>query len=877
LRVLFALLVVVAVVASSPWALAQETSDKPLASPVPATATAVPVPLASPTPTSSPESSTVSRPDCQDVWQDESAARTRMLLADCVTRRPIPVPNGWTLDGGGHTIFAVDSYESAYGDGIVTIRGGRGVVRDLTIDGAGTAFCAPGGGRNTLVGIMVINGTGEVTGVTVQNLSWPPSVDEANAGTWEGCGTGIVALGNPASVLVEESVVRNVGYAGIVANEGDASVARTTIEHADTGIVATYGAGMRVAAGTRISDGATGIRFTHAGTSGRIAGTTIERMSLTGIDIWFDARASIAGNTIADAGETGIVVARARTRATLADNNITGGMVGISVSEGATADLSGNFIDQTATAGIAIGSGARATLAMDTLAQPGQDGIQVDGPGSSAIVTDTAVSGALESGIRVQGGAQAVIGAGNRVEGGQWGVVVIDPGSTALVNGNTVADASNQGIVVSAGAAATVAENTITGGETAILVQGPGSALIENNTISNPANIGIALERGADGTPDEPGASGAANIVVRACETDQASRPLIIPAGAEVRFGIPYRAEALPHRLTIDALGIDVELRPGDVSDPLLATSAGTYEYACTRLGEVEPVLTGTVIATGSAPAGDALRGNTIDGGQYGISVVGAGPMANIEDNHVADAARDGISLAAGASATLRGNRITDAASSGIYIDGAATATVGEGNEVSGGQWGIAIFGPGTTATVSGNTFSALRYIGISILDGASATIAGNTVSDVESGMSVSGQDSQAMITGNRVSNMNLGMEILEGATVEIAGNGLTGARRIGIVTGPGTAVEIRDNTITGGTALPGEGGPHGIDVYPDVTGTITANAISGHVNPDPVAIACGIVLADPPSPVSIAGNLFPEPGNEVDVCPPYPATPVAF
>jgi nitrous oxidase accessory protein NosD len=147
----------------------------------------------------------------------------------------------------------------------------------------------------------------------------------------------------------------------------------------------------------------------------------------------------------------------------------------------------------------------------------------------------------------------------------------------------------------------------------------------------------------------------------------------------------------------------------------------------------------------------------------------------------------------------------------------------------------------------------------------------------VESGIYVGGEDAHAVITGNRVSDMTLGMESLEGAAVEITKNEIAGARRVGVVIGPNTTVEIRDNTITGGTAPPGEGGPHGIDVYPEVTGTITANAISGHVNPDPVAIACGIVLADPPAPVSIAGNRFPEPGNEVDVCPPYPATPVAF
>jgi parallel beta-helix repeat protein len=751
-RLLRLLLLILALAVTSPLGtVAQE------ASPVPSPPAALASPVATPTPAAVPAA------NCQDAWRDDVQARTLTLSTDCVTTRPLTVPPGWTLDGGGHSIFAAPSFDSDLGEGIVTVKRGSGAVRDLTIDGAALERCREMDRRKDRVGLMVINASVDISGVTVQHLNWPPTTppppDPSGVTVaWEPCGTGILVWSGRATI--EDSVVRHVGASGIQVDEAEASISNTIIDQAaETGIEVWYGSGVRIAPGNHISNGAFGIRFSGDGTSGRIAGNTIEAMTEAGISIAFGAQASIADNTIAASGAHGIVVERPETRATLESNQISGGDIGIAVKEAATADLAGNRIAGTTSAGIELASGSRTTVSAQTIARPGREGIRIDGPDTSAIVRDSMLSEAQEAGVRVQRGAAAAIGDGNDISDGQWGIVVIDPGASALVSGNRVTDAAYQGIGVLAGARATIENNAVSGGDTAILIQDPGRAAVVRNTIDDAVTVGISLERGAELSTDS-GPASAPEIVVRACEAEDTARTLVIPADRPVRFTIPYTTGTMPQRLRVDALGISLDLPPSDVSAEAVVAPAGTYDYTCGPAGQDEPVWTGTLIAAGHSQAGDVVQGNTLHGG----------------------------------------------------------------------QWGIAVLSTSASASISGNTVSGTRLIGI----------------------------------------------VVEGTSAAISDNRLENSRSTGIKAGPVAEVEIRDNVIRGGTAPPGQGGPYGIDLYPDVRGIISGNEIVNHVNPDPVGVACGIVLAVPPPPVEMEANVFPEPGNEIDVCDPFPATPVA-
>jgi hypothetical protein len=49
---------------------------------------------------------------CQ--YSENSATKTRTLLGDCTTSETVLVPNGWTLDGAGHSITAYDPAGGAF-------------------------------------------------------------------------------------------------------------------------------------------------------------------------------------------------------------------------------------------------------------------------------------------------------------------------------------------------------------------------------------------------------------------------------------------------------------------------------------------------------------------------------------------------------------------------------------------------------------------------------------------------------------------------------------------------------------------------------------------------------------------------------------------
>ena len=61
------------------------------------------------------------------------------LNADCATDTPIVVPNGYTLDGNGHTITAVDRPRGAFNGAVVENDGAAMNVKNLKIDGDSTA------------------------------------------------------------------------------------------------------------------------------------------------------------------------------------------------------------------------------------------------------------------------------------------------------------------------------------------------------------------------------------------------------------------------------------------------------------------------------------------------------------------------------------------------------------------------------------------------------------------------------------------------------------------------------------------------------------------------------------------------------------------
>src|SRR4029079_990223 len=103
---------------------------------------------------------------CLGACKFTKTSQTWTLQRDCLTRNPIDVPDGVTLDGDGHTIFMQGTPGSLpYGVGV---QNAKAHVINLTLDGSGvtSASCAERG-----AGILFQNAIGAVRTSTITGFS----------------------------------------------------------------------------------------------------------------------------------------------------------------------------------------------------------------------------------------------------------------------------------------------------------------------------------------------------------------------------------------------------------------------------------------------------------------------------------------------------------------------------------------------------------------------------------------------------------------------------------------------------------------------------------------------------------------------------------
>jgi uncharacterized repeat protein (TIGR01451 family) len=98
------------------------------------------------------------------------AGTTLKLTADCTTTETIPVPDGDTLDGAGHTIFAHDPAGGLFNGAVVGNAGPEMSLEDLTIDGE-FGPVPPHCPGNPLWGVSYSNASGSMANVRVLNMT----------------------------------------------------------------------------------------------------------------------------------------------------------------------------------------------------------------------------------------------------------------------------------------------------------------------------------------------------------------------------------------------------------------------------------------------------------------------------------------------------------------------------------------------------------------------------------------------------------------------------------------------------------------------------------------------------------------------------------
>ncbi len=155
---------------------------------------------------------------------------TMTLDADCVTDTTILVPGGFTLDGNGHTITAVDPAGGHFLGAVVKNGGTSAHVTNLTVTASGlTDVCDAGNDR--LRGILFDGAGGSITNNTVTNIN------QGASGCQEGNGIEVRNspfdnTGTDLAVTISGNTVTGYQKNGITAN---GSVAATILNNTVTG------------------------------------------------------------------------------------------------------------------------------------------------------------------------------------------------------------------------------------------------------------------------------------------------------------------------------------------------------------------------------------------------------------------------------------------------------------------------------------------------------------------------------------------------------------------------------------------------------------------------------------------------------------------
>ncbi len=163
-----------------------------------------------------------------------TSGTTMKLDGDCTTDDTIIIPDGFTLDGRGHTITAVDPAGGHFTGAVVQAGGSTAHITNLVVEASGLANVCDGG-DDRLRGIMFEGASGSITHSTVRNINQGPSgCQEGNAievrnAPFDGTHP------NTQTVEISHNVVEDYQKTGIVAN-GDVSV---VVSHNDIGESAT--------------------------------------------------------------------------------------------------------------------------------------------------------------------------------------------------------------------------------------------------------------------------------------------------------------------------------------------------------------------------------------------------------------------------------------------------------------------------------------------------------------------------------------------------------------------------------------------------------------------------------------------------------------
>lgn len=185
------------------------------------------------------------------VVEDDGSSYT--LLSDCTTDQSLILPAGYTLDGNGFTITAVDPAGGHFLGAVVRNGGATAHVTGVTITATGLANVCDGG-DDRLRGILFEGASGSITNNVVTNVNQGPSgCQEGNA--IEARNEPFDDTGSDVIVVISDNTVDGYIKNGITAN---GSVAATITDNVVSGS-GPVGVPLAAQNGIQIGFGATAI------------------------------------------------------------------------------------------------------------------------------------------------------------------------------------------------------------------------------------------------------------------------------------------------------------------------------------------------------------------------------------------------------------------------------------------------------------------------------------------------------------------------------------------------------------------------------------------------------------------------------------------
>lgn len=224
---------------------------------------------------------------CQ--FSDDASRRVRTLSADCTSSTTITVPNGWTLNGGGHTITAYDPAGGHFRGAVVANGGAVANVHDVTITGYHLADVCDAG-ADALRGVLLDGASGVVANNHVINLRQDASGCQEGNGI-EARNAPFTKRGRDVYVAVTGNEVRGYQKSGIV-------VSGSVLTLVDSNTVQGLGQVPYIAQnGVQVGSGGSGIVSRNRITDNYYTGTADAQAC--GVLLYQDDNAIQLGNTFA--------------------------------------------------------------------------------------------------------------------------------------------------------------------------------------------------------------------------------------------------------------------------------------------------------------------------------------------------------------------------------------------------------------------------------------------------------------------------------------------------------------------------------------------------------------------------------------------------